>query len=282
MIRHGANPERPSQYDVLSYMVHLDNQLLSPGAALNYISGARTWVRAMGGDVDPFDTYTAGLVKKGLKRSSTHEPVQAPPLTPDNVKTVIDFLQNAGPNGPVLIAAILLSHFTLLRQSNMFVGESLNVSPHILRVQDILNMPTGINVRVRSTKTRHRSQPPVDILVPFIHDSPYCPVRAWNKYVQLVHPHAEGYAIVTVSGIPLKAASVSAVIQLALQRAGHLDTRSYTLHSLRRGGAQACAQLGVCLADIQELGTWTSGAVHSYVPRGPVGTATRTLSHNFA
>ena len=74
---HGSDPVNPSQYDVLSYMVHLDNSLTSPGAALNYVSGARTWVHAMGGDLAPFDSYTAG--------SSTHEPVQAPPLTPDNI-----------------------------------------------------------------------------------------------------------------------------------------------------------------------------------------------------
>ena len=279
---HGSDPAHPSQYDILSYVLHLNDGLASTGAVLNYVSGARTWVRAMGGDTAPFDSYSVTIMKRGIQRTSTHEPSQAPPMTPDNVKMIVGFLKSAGPNGPVLTAAILLAYFTLLRQSNMFIGESLNASPHILRMQDIMNTPEGINVRVRSTKTRWRSAPPVDIAVPFINESPYCPVRAWNAYVREARPDANGYAFVTVSGLPLRAASVSAVIQLALLRSGHPSPGSFTLHSLRRGGAQACARLGVRLADIQELGTWTSQAVHSYVPRNAVLTAPKTLSKIFA
>ena len=41
MIRHGANPEFLSQYDVLSFMVYLNNTLTSPGAYLGSGHGRR-------------------------------------------------------------------------------------------------------------------------------------------------------------------------------------------------------------------------------------------------
>ena len=62
--------------------------------------------------------------------------------------------------------------------------------------------------------------------------------------------------------VPYSDIEIIATMRLALARAGHS-----TLHSLRRGGAQVCAHLGICLDDIKELSTWRSEAVHTNVPR---------------
>ena len=282
MEQHNSDPVRPSQYHVLSYIMHLADTLSSPGAIFNYISGARSWVRMLEGDTAPFDSYQATLLKRGIQRSTTHEPAQAPPLTPDDIKTIIKYLRSAGPNGSVIVSAILLAYFTLLRQSNLFASASGDGAEHVLSVRDITVTSAGLNVRVHSTKTRWSSSQPTDIAVPAIMGSPYCPVRAWSDYVHQVRPNSLGYAFVTTAGMPVRAAAVKAVIQLALTEAGHPHPRAFTLHSLRRGGAQACAQQGARLADIQDLGTWNSHAVHSYVPRAAITSAPRTLSSIFA
>ena len=282
MNEHEADPMKPTQYDLLSYMMHLSDSLSSPGAVLNYISGARTWVRTMSGDTASFDMYSVALMKKGIQRSSKHVSVQAPPLTPYDVKTIVRYLESAGDNGLALTAGILIAYFTLLRQSNLFAPESEGGAGHALLARDISITDAGLNICVRTTKTRWRSRPPLNIQVPAIPRSPYCPARAWRTYASRVRPHAQGPAFVTTAGFPLRASAVTAVMHAALIAEGHPHPRAFTLHSLRRGGAQACAQLGVQLDDIRDLGTWTSQSVHSYVPKNAVNSAPRTLSTIFA
>ena len=282
MKRYEADPVRPTQYHVMSYILFLNDSLASPRAIMNYISGARTWVRTMGGDPSMFDSYPVTLMKRGIQKSSVHTTVQAPPLTPVDIKNIVNYLTSAGPNGPVLTAVVLIAYFTLLRQSNLLMTETHDMSEHALRVQDITFTPDGLNVRVRTTKTRWRSAPPLDIAIPAIPGSHYCPVQAWSRYLRQVKPYMQGPAFITASGLPVTPSALTAVMHLALTAVGHPHPQAFTVHSLRRGGAQACARLGVQLADIQELGTWTSRSVHTYVPKSAVLSAPRTLSTTFA
>ena len=45
------------------------------------------------------------------------------------------------------------------------------------------------------------------------------------------------------------------------------DYASYTLHSLRRGGARACYAHRVPVTAIQAQGTWGSDAMYQYIPK---------------
>ena len=42
MNQHNANPLRPTQYEVISYLISLHDALVTPSAVMNYCSGART------------------------------------------------------------------------------------------------------------------------------------------------------------------------------------------------------------------------------------------------
>ena len=56
-------------------------------------------------------------------------------------------------------------------------------------------------------------------------------------------------------------------LRATLYAAGVPGVDGFTLHGLRRGAAQACTAPGACIWAIKEQGTWTSSAVHTYVPR---------------
>lgn len=277
---HGARPLRPTQYEALSYVLHLhDNK--TPGTVMNYISGVRTWLRLMGAPTTAFDTYLLEVLKKGIARSSSHVPTQAPPLRPTDVRKAVCFFNSAGDNGPVLSAALLLGYFTLLRQSNLLLSPVRTDPGHVLRAKDITLTREGLNVHVRSSKTLSKSSPPRDIAVPAIPGSKYCPVRAWRKYVSRTQPYLEGPAFITTDGLPLRPRGLLDTLRLALAVGGHPAPGAITLHSLRRGGAQACASSGSSLEDIKALGHWTSDAVHKYIPRHLIYSAPRTLAENF-
>ena len=53
--------------------------------------------------------------------------------------------------------------------------------------------------------------------------------------------------------------------------------KGFTLHSLRRGGIQACQSAGINLECIMKAGTWKSQAVNSYLNGSVVASASTVL-----
>ena len=131
--QHEFRPLHPEQYDVMAYTIHLSRTLLAPGTVINYMSGARTWVKMFGGDTSEFDSYMVALTKRGVLRLSSHTPSQAPPLTPTNIRHIVQHLMTAGPDAAVLIAALLIGYNTLLRQGNLITSHAFSDQGHTLR-----------------------------------------------------------------------------------------------------------------------------------------------------
>ena len=119
MKNHNANILKPSLYEIMSYLLELSVELKSPLSVLNYCSDGRTFVKAINGSTAGFDTYAVGLVRKCLQCLSNHMPTVAPPLMPQDVQVAIRFFRTVGTNSLPIIAVLLISYFTLLRQSNI-------------------------------------------------------------------------------------------------------------------------------------------------------------------
>ena len=281
-INHNADPLQPSTYIILSYALYLSDRFRSPGTVLNYLSGARTWVGALQGNAQSFDAYSVALIKRGIQRSSGHVPARALPVTPAHVSGLVSFLRSVGRNGLVLTAALLVGYRTLLRQSNLLLSPSAALARHAIRVRDVHRTTSGLQIDVRSTKTRWRRDDAFTIVVPHGEDVRCCAVAAWDGYVRELRPSPDDPAFILAPGRPLRAPALLAVLRLGLRHQGVASANAYTLHSLRRGGAQACAAAGASLDAIKDLGSWTSAAVFAYVPRAMIQAPTSTLSTSFA
>lgn len=262
----------------MSLIASLNDDLRSPSAVYNYISGARTWVLLVGGAVTAFDTYPVSVVKRGVARSSLHVPRQAPPLTTPMLNDVIRYFRSAGPRARVLTAALLVGFFTLLRQGNLLITGRRNDPGHTITAADVTDTGSQLDVYVRSTKTTRSPSDAFTIAVKPAPGSTCCPVRAWRDYQRHTRPPPEAPAFLLPDGEPLTAITLTAALRAALASARHPSPRSYTLHSVRRGGAQACAKAGAQLDDLRQLGNWRSSAVFAYVPRAAFTAATQALS----
>ena len=274
-----ANPLSPTIYNLLIYLLHLQESLSSPGTVMNYLSGARTWIQLLGGNTKAFDSYQVSLMKRGVYRLSQHTPRQALPLTPSDLQAAIMVLRASGPPAQVLIAALLLGYHTLLRQGNFLTTLTKYDPGHALQARDITQTQTGLEVTVKTTKTRWRPGQSYNVLIPRVPGSPFCPAAAWATYVAHSRPLPVGPAFIMEGGAPLQPCVLTRALRLALAAAGVPNHNDYTLHSMRQGGAQACAASGDSLQDIMELGSWSSKAVHTYVPRDQVRTGPRTLAN---
>ena len=126
-------------------------------------------------------------------------------------------------------------------------------------------------VTVNTTKTRWRTNQAYQIIVTPRPATVTCAVAAWDRYVKIRAPAPPGPAFILKGAVALGAPTLMGALRIALSHLGFPDAQSYTLHSLRRGGAQALAKAGGTLREIMDLGSWSSSAVHVYVPRDMLG-----------
>ncbi len=279
---HSANPLRPRDMDVAAYAVALGKRYKAHATVKNYISGLRAWLVSNRAPTEAVESHLVTMTKAGLQKASTHTPIQAPPLTPVILKRICRYLDTNKNTGRLYKAIFLLTYHTLLRQSNVLVTSSLPWGArHTLRARDIIDTGAGVNVTVCSSKTIKASHAPTLLQIPSAPKGKYCPVLTWRRYKRTFSPPSAGPAFITKRGRPVTVQMATNKLRQALRAVGARSPTAYTLHSLRRGAAQACAGAGAGIDDIKALGTWTSAAVYAYVPKIVPPAAAATLSNLF-
>ncbi len=258
---HGVTPASPRVYDLLSFLLYLSKKLRSYGAICNYFSSVKLWVSSGLGDHSAFKAYELTLMKKGLRKSSSHVTIRAYPIAPEFLLRIITSLSSLVPVPAAAIAALLLGYVCLLRQSNLVVTSKS--SPHVLRFKDIVAYDHELVIKVRSSKTRHSSRLPLVYKIPATRGK-CCPVAAWFTYLSTVNPRPSDPAFLLPDLSPLTAKLLTKVLRTAASAILGCPIH-VTLHSLRRGAAQACARSGLSLPALTQAGTWSSSAYQAYL-----------------
>lgn len=254
----GFSSLAPSSTDICMYTQFLKNSFAAPTTIKNYLSRARTWLAEHHGNLSPFSSFEYNQLLSGLAKRSQHVPLRAAPLTLGHLRTIAEFLDST-PSAPLGAKPCLLIGFhTFLRSGNLL---SPTISSwggaHTICARDITLTDEGLLVRVRSTKTK--SDPsPVTALIPWQNDPIMCPAMSWFKYQQQVQPWILGPAFLTDSGLPLTPRHLVGFMRLALRDAKDIDPAKVSMHSLRRGAAQAAVHGGLDISTIKELGMWRS------------------------
>ena len=57
----------PSPYDLRLYLLYLSDSLPSLGVVMNYLSGTKTWIQLLGGNVQAFDSHQVSMMKRGVQ-----------------------------------------------------------------------------------------------------------------------------------------------------------------------------------------------------------------------
>ena len=189
------------------------------------------------------------------------------PITPQLLLALLSQLDVTTPEGANTWAAALIMFFGLLRRSNVLCSRSVPFNTDIhLRRQDLHFTPSGVQLRIRWSKTlQFRSK---EIILPLcrIKRHPLCPTRAAYNALNLT-PGAplDGPAFVVPQGASFKPTTADRfvqVIKLSLQ--DHCDTSEISGHSFRRGGACWAYASGVPVDTIRQLGDWKSNAYMAY------------------
>lgn len=248
------------------YVQYLANTYKAISTVKNYLSGVRYWIAHHKGNVSSFSSEYVNSVIKYNMNKSTHVPNQAPPMTLHHLRIVCKFFDSTVNIPPVFKAALLLGYACFLRSSNLLSPTVAEWGgPHTLNVSDVLYVPHGLIVVIRSSKTI-RGGKPAFLNVFRIPNNPCCPVVAWHEYCHISKPALSGPAFMINSVTPLTPRPLVNFIRLALEAAGDPLFNRFSLHSLRRGAAQAAQKAGADKIALKAHGTWaTDSALNMYL-----------------
>lgn len=269
MLLYGFNYMSLTPTHLGVYYQFLGNYFAAPGTVKNHISGVKSWLLLHNGSTQGFDSPTLPLVIKSNTEKSGHIPAPAPPITAKDIRTICLYIDQ-NPQHPAIKSAILLAYATFMRVSNV-LSPSINSAGgrHTLKVNDVIHTQQGLQVVIRSTKTRRHGVP--HIIQVFTSTDPIvCPVRAWNRYLTAIQPCPIGPAFMLDPSTPLTSPPVVGVMRKALASTSTSKTRPVSFHSLRRGGAQSAAASGASLQQLMYHGTWTSkNGLRAYIKSSP-------------
>ena len=265
MLKHNFPHLNPSIIHLLLYTQFLANSFKAVATVKNYISGSKSFLTQQGASTDILSSPLLTNLFKGLYRLSDHIPDQAPPLLTSDVKCVCDLLAALDDHARIARVAILIGFATFLRQSNLLPSAVLG-GDHCIRREDMVATPTELWITINSSRTISDVRNRVCIPV-YAASSRYCPVLAWHQYVQRLPLPPHFPAFMLSPAIPLTSVKLTSYLRGALASMRHPLAGTATVHSLRRSGARAAAAGGAPEPEVMTHGTWTSSAVHAYVPK---------------
>lgn len=246
----------PSVTQVCMYSQYLANAYKAISSVKNYMSGAKSWVFEHGGNVASFLAPQLDTMIKSLTKKSTHVVKRAFPLSFDHVYAITCYLDSASNVPPCVKSCILLGYSCYLRSSNLVAPNfALWQGDHTILARDIISIQGGLRVVIPSTKSR---RVPYDLIVPSNSIQSLCPVRAWHLYKSAVQPDPSGPAFMLSKSSPLTPGVVVRFMRYALAKYPNVDVQAITMHSLRRGAAQAAEDAGASASDIMARGGWKS------------------------
>ena len=262
----GVNYKKITYAHPCWYIEYLARYNYTAGAISNNVSHLRTYYRLAGLDPAPLNHYRVGLALRAIAMNIRQPKVDKLPVSPTVLRAALAYIRQ-GPDALPLSLAVILMFLGFLRQSSVAPPTVKTFDPtrHLTRA-DVCPGPRGLAINIKWSKTIQSAAAQKSILIPHTKDPLLCPVKAYAAYVAsnpVASPRAPLLAF--SDGNPLTTRYIARRWTAALKSAG-FSPSTYTLHSLRKGGASFAYNHGKAdLNDVKAQGTWKSDAVRSYI-----------------
>ncbi len=155
---------------------------------------------------------------------------------------------------------------------------AFDLTLHLAR-GDIIRGDPGFHVIVKWTKTLQTTHNITTVPLPYVHQSPLCPVKALLTMFSEFPLHNSNFPMFSILiGKTVMVVTQSQVRQALAKILGilQLNARTYGFHTFRRSAASLAFQLQVPVQEIQSHGTWASNSVWTYIK--PSVTTTSVLN----
>ncbi len=279
--KYNRKPLNPSTDTLLCYLEHLAEKMKSPKTVSNYTSAIKLLHLLNRAPFDNIEDIEVNLLVRSIPLTKRHISLQKQPLNKTHLQRMCSILDKQGNMGLVIKAALLTGFYGFLRGSNLCPQDiqSYDPSRHFSR-GDVNITPTGMFIRLKWAKNMQDSVQPQIIPIAPVKPSQVDPVHTYVRMTSAipVAPTQPMFMLNTVS--PLTIPKLRSVFSLLCQQIG-LDPHSYSLHSLRRGGATQAFEQGAKEKEIQRHGGWSSSIFWDYIVPSPSHSSSvcQALSH---
>ena len=252
---------------ILGFLEFLVYNKKSFPTVANTLSAIKTQCQLYGLDCIAFSDKRISLFIKSLK---INRPFRASlkPIISLQMLTDICRVCDSMYQGFIFKAVYLTAFFSFLRISNL-VPHSLASYCHLKQLAraDVMFAHPGATLLISWSKTLQTKDKIRLIKIPFLQDSPLCPVSALQVLLKSL-PGTKNSPLFQILNksqwVPLTESRVRKHFSPVLQVLD-LQNSNYTFHSFRRSGATLAFNQNVSLQNIKAHGTWTSDSVWSYI-----------------
>ena len=262
------SPVPISPTDLCRYVAFLAGRL-SYSSVRQYLNVVRL-LHIEAGHHNPLaDNWVLSSVLKGLRRHKGDSTTQKLPITREILGSIWHVLNFSRPFDISFWAACLVGFFSFFRKSNLLVPSLDKFDPNKhLCCSDVRFSPSGAVVCVRWSKTIQFRQRILEIPLPHIPGSPYCPSSALFLCTALLPATRNPrplFCYLSPSGVkPITHSDFVAFLRKSLTKVG-IESSKYSGHSFRKGGASFALQCGLPTELIKLQGDWASSAYERYI-----------------
>ena len=215
------------------------------------------------------NNFYLSTILKGLQRRKGNGINQKLPITDSILKGILAVLNLNSPFDVCFWAVCLVAFFSFFRKSNLLIPSQVQFYPaKHLCVSDVQFSPHGAVLSVRWSKTIQYRQKVLNIPLPLIAGSPFCPSSALMLCTGLIPKQDKPlplFSFPTINGtLPITYAAFITHLRLCLRKIG-FNPSLYSGHSFRRGGASFALQCGIPAEWIKLQGDWSSEAYQRYL-----------------
>lgn len=266
---HNLDFHSPDVPHICAFINYLVTHYSNPGTLANYISSLTSVLRRLHVNVSSFASIEVTDLMASIKINIRHVPNKRPPVTVEMLPVLV-YSVVGDPQGPTVAFAIIIMFVTFLRQSNLAPRNKSMFDPtrHLTR-SDVYLTSEAVVFNIKWSKTQ-QGPSASSVAAPAMPGRVFCPVAACQRMLQHAPTRDANQPLLSFpDGSPLPISYIDKVWDTALMGMG-IPQRTYTLHSLRRGGATEVYGAGTAsVQEIQQHGQWRSDAVYQYLPNDP-------------
>ena len=256
-----------SVFIVLAFLEFLVFNGFKHGVIKNYVCALKTSFACYGLPNAAFADGRVSYFLKAVQKAGPHS-VSLRPIIDTSLLAGIAETCDMMEDGYIFKAVYLTAFFSFLRISNLVSHSIASFSPFKqLTRGDVIFADPGAIIIVKWTKTLQIKNQLRLIKIPFLKDSPVCPVTALQILLRLT-PGAKNHPLFQIKlhgrWVPLTDTRVRKHLKRILTKL-RCQKSNITFHSFRRSGATLAFNSNVSLQGIQAQGTWTSDCVWRYI-----------------
>jgi len=254
--------------NLMLFIQFLGNNLKSPDSVKNYVYGIQTVSTLKGWSFPDLSSKFFKLQFKGLSKLMKHTPKRALPVSPPILQKMARFVDFKDPLEVSLWGVTVLGFMLFARLSNLLPkGSHRHHLKNQLSRNHVRVASDCVIVTISWTKTLQDGSRVLNIPLKTIPGSILCPKGCLLKICQISkgsgHDHLFAYA--TDSGLQIPSRyQFTQFLRSKLKKCG-FQSKLFSGHSLRRGGATWAFRKGVSTELIKSHGDWASDAYFAYL-----------------